>query len=535
MLEMEAGHVHTMLLRALAQRRAALVALVEGQAHRAGLDLDRLERDARLLAPLFGGWVVLTETGTGRQFLNTRVNPGDPLPGAEIVHVLAVDAAERRSARIGQPVLSDTFLGPVAGTRVATFVTVLDAVSGPDGTPLSLSLAFDISELAGLLSDLPQDIAAVVLDGSGAVVARSRSDLPGTGVVSRLPALAPGADGAWVRDSLAVGGGAPSLALARSLEGTSGWTLAVLRPALADIRTIPLQAAMHGVLVFALAFGAGWLALAFRQQKRLAAMARARTEEKALLASETARARSGAAAGERARSNLLWLVGHELRTPLNGVVGALDMLGRESLDREAQRYLHLAQSSGRRLRMLIEIALDLLEIDLRRVVQAREPFDPHGVTEAALSTCRRNAGLEHLKLEILVTPNLPRHLNGDGPRIGRALEYLLCHAIEIAEADMVGVAIEWTPIDDRRGEIRFVVTDSGAGFSRDELALLSRDIAGLDSGDHPPLCVIAARKLIDLMGGALEVSSTLGLGSRISFSLLLERGPPEHQTCGETR
>jgi signal transduction histidine kinase len=484
---------------------------------------------------VFGGWVVLSETGTATQLLNTRRRAGDPLPGPEVAHALVVESAERQSARIGQPVLSDTFLGPVAGTRVATFITVLDAVSRPSGTPLSLSFAFDVSELSEFVADLPHAIAVVVLDGSGAVVAQSRSGLPGPGAVSRLHAIAPGADGSWVRESLELGDEGPSLVLVRSLEGAPGWTLAVLRPARVDIRATSLLAATHALVVFALAFSMGLLVLAFWEQKRLTALAQQRQEEREYLASETERVRSGAAAGERAKSNLLWLVGHELRTPLNGVVGALDLLGRESLNQEVQRYLDLAQSSGRRLRMLIEIALDLLEIDLQRVVQAQEPFDPHGVAEAALSTCRRSAGLEHVKLEILVPPDLPRHLDGDGPRIVRALEYLVCHAIDIAEADTIGVAIEWTPIDDRRGEIRFVVTDSGAGFSRDELALLSRDIAGLDPGDRPPLCVIAARKLIDLMGGALEVSSTPGLGSRFSFSLVVARGAPDRQGRGATR
>ncbi len=534
MLALEAAHVHTMLLRNLTQRRAALAVLLEAQEYRTGLDLDRLEQDARLLGPVFGGWVVLTETGTGIQLLNTRAGAGDPLPGEGVQHVLAVDAAERHSLRIGQPVLSDAFLGPVAGTRVATFVAVFDAPLSPTGTTLTLSLAFDVSDLSETLSDLPQGVAALVLDGSGAVVAQSRSALPGSAVLSRVRAIAHGADGSWVRARLDPGNQAPMQVMVRSLEHAPGWRVAVLQPVLPDTRAILMPAATRGMVVFALTIAVGWLVLILQQQKRLKDMEQQRTVETEGLARETERARVGVQAGERAKFNLLWRVGHEFRTPLNGVLGSLDLLERESLNQDARRYLDLAQISGRRLRVLIEIALDLVELDLQRVVHAKQPFDPRCVIETVLSSCRRGAIPDDRQLDLRIAPDLPRCLIGDGPRIGRVLEYLVCHAIEIAEASVIGVDIDWSPIDHRRGEISFLLTDSGAGFSHDELALLSRDIGRLEAGGHAPLGVVAAGKLLDLMGSALDISSTSGLGTRFRFTVVLEQASPEHEDYSET-
>jgi PAS domain S-box-containing protein len=241
---------------------------------------------------------------------------------------------------------------------------------------------------------------------------------------------------------------------------------------------------------------------------------------------EVERARADAA--NRAKSEFLSRVSHELRTPLNAMLGFAQLLARdpqEPLMPTQQERLRRIESAGWHLLQLIDDVLDLSRIEAGEVAIRTEAIDVREAVLQALPLVAPQAQAQHVRV-IPPPPGAPLFANADRTRLRQVLVNLL------------GNGVKYTPIDgevhvalDARGgtQVAIVVRDTGRGMSPEQLARLFTpfDRLGLEASTIPGtgIGLVISRRLVELMGGRLEVRSGPEEGS--AFTVLLPAATPE--------
>ena len=258
---------------------------------------------------------------------------------------------------------------------------------------------------------------------------------------------------------------------------------------------------------------------------------------------ELVEARTAAEAAARAKSAFLATMSHELRTPLNAILGLTEML-QEGIMGEisgAQRKaLASVRESGAHLLAIINDILDLTQIEADRLELRLQAVDPAELCALLLQKVRRAAEAKQIRLDARLVAPLPT-LESDPRRLRQIIGNLLANAVKFTPT---GGQVSLTVTGDReRGEVRFVVADSGIGISPDDRDKVFQPFYQVDSRlsrqyEGAGLGLTIAARLAELLGGRMEVESMPGEGSRFSFILPARSGAgaPEEQlrTTGGT-
>jgi signal transduction histidine kinase/DNA-binding response OmpR family regulator len=235
-------------------------------------------------------------------------------------------------------------------------------------------------------------------------------------------------------------------------------------------------------------------------------------------------AKEAAEAANRAKSAFLSSMSHELRTPLNSVLGYAQIVRRSpALDGPARQGLEIIQQSGDHLLHLINEVLDLAKVEAGRMELRPEVFSLPGLVREINQLFAVRAQEKQLHFHTPDLAGLPLHLVGDCARIRQVLVNLLGNAFKFT----VTGGVSWSIA---RGEtpeaLVFTVTDTGVGIAAEEQARIfeafyqaaqSAPTAAQGTG----LGLAISAQLVQLMGGALRLESTVGQGSRFSFAVSL--------------
>jgi PAS domain S-box-containing protein len=230
----------------------------------------------------------------------------------------------------------------------------------------------------------------------------------------------------------------------------------------------------------------------------------------------------------RAKDSFLAAMSHELRTPLNAIIGFTGLLlmklhGPLSADQERQ--LLMVQSSGKHLLSLINDLLDLARIESGKVELQLEPVAVKPVLDDVVSTLQPMADAKHLAL--LLDPIDPAlRVNADPRALQQVMLNLTNNAIKFTAVGRVQVRVQPAPDDTQA--VHLSVEDTGAGISEADLAHLFEAFTQVGDArqrrsEGTGLGLHLSRKLADLMGGRIDVTSAVGRGSR--FTLVLRRAP----------
>lgn len=227
----------------------------------------------------------------------------------------------------------------------------------------------------------------------------------------------------------------------------------------------------------------------------------------------------------RMKSEFLASMSHELRTPLNGIIGFSEVLLREKsggLTPAQSEYVTDIRSSGNHLLQLINDVLDLAKVEAGKMDLSPETFRPREAVEEVTAVLKPLADSKHIKVTShLATRALEIHL--DPRRFKQVLYNLLSNAIKFTQ-DGGRVDVHFGGKGSDRVELR--VADSGIGIAPGDLNRLFREFEQLDSGptrrrDGSGLGLALTKKIVELQGGSIEVTSELGRGSE--FTVVLPR------------
>jgi signal transduction histidine kinase/DNA-binding response OmpR family regulator len=229
----------------------------------------------------------------------------------------------------------------------------------------------------------------------------------------------------------------------------------------------------------------------------------------------------------REKSQFLASMSHEIRTPMNAVFGFSQLLEKLEVDAKGREYIRAIQTSGRALLALINDILDLSRIEAGKLALSPQPTDVHDLLDSTLGVFAEAASSKGLRLRSRISPGVPRCLQLDPDRLRQILNNLLSNAIKYTEHGEVRLNAEVRARDSGSCTLVLEVRDTGSGISAAQQDKLFEPFyRAVDEVEAPAgtgLGLSIVRRLLNLMGGRIELESALGRGS--VFRVMLENVP----------
>ena len=299
---------------------------------------------------------------------------------------------------------------------------------------------------------------------------------------------------------------------------------------------LPVATAAGGAALLA-AFVAAWHARAdaHRHAGIQARAAMAESERDGLqrdlqrhdrLEQELVRAKQAAESAAMAKGEFLATMSHEIRTPLNGIVPMLEMLSRAPLAADQREMLTTATASSHQLLRIVDDILDYSKLEANKLDLEITGFNLRELLDGVLQLMYRPAENKGLRLSLQLDPAVRLPVRGDPVRLRQVLTNLVGNAIKFTERGSVTLVVRRLGETAAQHLLRFEVRDTGIGIEEDARHRLFHSFSQADASTTrlyggTGLGLAICRRIVDLMGGRIDVVSEVGRGSTFWFEVPL--------------
>jgi len=247
---------------------------------------------------------------------------------------------------------------------------------------------------------------------------------------------------------------------------------------------------------------------------------------------QLAQAKDLAESANQAKSEFLAKMTHELRTPLNGILGFTQILQQDiTLSPTVQEYLNIIHESGEHLLHLINDVLDMSKLESGGIKLYPKPFNLSRFLNSLAHLIETKATTQGLTFQLSQAGPIPTTLQTDEGKLWQVLVNLLDNSIKFTPSGTITLRVSCP------SHLRFEVEDTGVGIPSETLSTLFNPFSNEPSQNGTGLGLALSQRLVNLMGGHIQVKSQVNQGSRFSFEipLSLDNSIDPYQECGTCR